>query len=135
MKKLTKKAQFEMVMNVVNATEVENKKELMEFIENEIELLEKKSENKKLTKTQVENEEIKEKLIKHLTDAKKSFSISELQTVNEFSTYSNQKLSALLNQLVKSEEVSKSIGNDKKTTFAIVEKVETITIIVEDDIA
>ncbi len=126
MKKLTKKTQFEMVMEVINTTEIENKKELTDFLKNEIELLEKKSENKKLTKAQIENEEIKEELIKHLKTLNGSVSIATLQKNDKFSTYSNQKLSALLNQLVKSEEVVKTVGNDKKTVFGIVKKVETI---------
>jgi DNA-binding HxlR family transcriptional regulator len=64
----------------------------------------KNSAEKKPTATQVENEGIKKVILETLGD--KSMTISELQKENsELAEYSNQKISALLKQMVESGSI------------------------------
>ena len=114
-KKLTKKEKFEMVKGYIQDNEM-----LIEFIDHEIELLNKKSSASGQTKTQKENEVIKEKIVLALTEINRPVSITELQSINEeMSLYSNQKLSALLKQMVDAGTVKKNIDK-KKSYFELV---------------
>ena len=64
----------------------------------------KNSVEKKPTATQIENEGIKSVILETIGDG--SFTISELQKLNgELAEHSNQKLSALLKQMVESGSV------------------------------
>ena len=115
-KKLTKKEKFAMLKEIV--VDMGNDM-LVEFIDNEISLLEKKSSKSTQTKTQVENENIKDKIVEVLLELDKSVTITELQGANEeMATYSNQKLSALLKQLVEENRVVR-IPDKKKTYFTV----------------
>lgn len=116
-KKLTKKEKFAMLKEIVIDTC--NDSMLVEFIDNEISLIEKKSSKSTQTKTQVENENIKDKIVEVLLELDKSVTITELQGANEeMATYSNQKLSALLKQLVEENRVVR-IPDKKKTYFTV----------------
>ena len=113
-KKLTKKEKFAMLKEIV--VDMGNDM-LVEFIDNEISLLEKKSSKSTQTKTQLENETIKDKIVEVLLELDKSVTITELQGANEeMATYSNQKLSALLKQLVEENRVVR-VPDKKKTYF------------------
>lgn len=115
-KKLTKKEKFAMLKEIV--VDMGNDM-LVEFINNEISLLEKKSSKSTQTRTQVENENIKDKIVEVLLGLDKSVTITELQSANEeMATYSNQKLSALLKQLVEEKRVVR-IPDKKKTYFTV----------------
>lgn len=113
-KKLTKKEKFAMVMEYVTDNEM-----LTEFLQNEINLLTKKANSSVKSKTQIENESIKERILAILVENKDSqYTITEFQnTFEEFAVgkYTNQKLSALFNQLVDKQELVKVI--DKKKTY------------------
>ena len=119
-KKMTKKEMFAMVQAVVENATVENKAEMIAFIEHEIELLEKKSSKSGQTKTQKENEILKEELMVALTEMEKPVTISNFceLTSHPVGKLSNQKLSALLNQLVKADRVVKTVEK-KKSYFAV----------------
>ena len=115
-KKLTKKEKFAMLKEIV--VDIGNDM-LVEFIDNEISLLEKKSSKSTQTRTQIENETIKDKIVEVLLGLDKSVTITELQGANEeMATYSNQKLSALLKQLVEEKRVIR-ISDKKKTYFTV----------------
>lgn len=78
------------------------------FIEKRIEITQKKNanrgENAKPTKTQLENEGIKAVILATLTET--PVSIADLMKNNgELGEHSNQKISALLTQLLKAEAV------------------------------
>ena len=76
--------------------------EQVEFLNKRIELIDKKTENKKATVLQVENEKIKEVIMEILTNLDNAISIDDLQKTDEnLANYSNQKISALLTQLKK----------------------------------
>ena len=73
-------------------------------------------------RVQKENEGIKEIILNTLTDIGKPVTITELQTANnELAEFSNQKISALLKQLVDSQVVDKMI--DKKKSYFTVKSV------------
>ena len=119
-KKMTKKEMFAVIAETINAVEVENKAEMLNFIDHEIELLEKKSSKSGQTKTQKENELLKAELLTALGEMDKPVTISEFceKTSHPVGKLSNQKLSALLNQMVKAETVIKTVEK-KKSYFAV----------------
>ena len=106
-KKLTNVLALEMVLAM---EEVKSNQELVEKLTKMKEQFEKKNNSstgsKKLTKTQIENEEIKAKILEVMTSEPKA--IKELQAENEnLAEYTNQKLSALLKQLVGENKVER----------------------------
>lgn len=119
-KRMTKKEMFAVIAETINAVEIENKAEMLNFIEHEIELLEKKSSKSGQTKTQKENELLKAELLTALGEMDKPVTISEFceKTSHPVGKLSNQKLSALLNQMVKAETVIKTVEK-KKSYFAV----------------
>ena len=120
-KKITKKEMFTMVIATIEATEVENREEMVNFLNHEVELLEKKSSKSGTTKTQKENLVLMEQLKEALGEMTEAVTISEFQakSTHEVATLSNQKLSALLKKLVESGEVVKTVEK-KKSYFALV---------------
>ena len=95
--------------------------DVINFVNHEIELLDRKHSKTSQTKTQKENELIKESIVKVLTEIDRPVTITELQNESaEMEVYSNQKLSALLKQLVQSGIVTKTI--DKKKSYFSVER-------------
>ena len=98
-KKITKREKFEMLMAL---SEVQANPVLTEFIEREIELLAKKnSAEKKPTEKQTENAGIKDIIVEVLTDEEKGMTISAMQKKNaDLGEYSNQKISALVRQMI-----------------------------------
>jgi SHS2 domain-containing protein len=119
-KKLTKKEKYGMVLNYIQDNEM-----LVEFINNEINLLTKKASSSSKTKTQIENENIKEKLVAILNELDNPITITDLQKVNsEMGAYSNQKISALLTQLVNEKRVCRIV--DKKKTYFSTKEVANI---------
>ena len=110
-KKLTKKEKYVMILDYIKDNEM-----LMEFINNELELLSKKSSRTTPTKTQVENEKIKEKIVATLVELGKYATITDIQNANtELADLSNQKISALLKQLYDNKVIDKVI--DKKKAY------------------
>ena len=116
-KKMTKKETINLLIDVLMGNkEVEDMQIFVDFLTHERELLEKKSSNSGQTKTQKENETIKEKIVETLRELNKYATITDIQTANEeLSAYSNQKISALLKQLVDNKEIEKVI--DKKKAY------------------
>ena len=118
MTKMTKKEKFAMVIALVNGTETENKEMLLDFLNHEVELLEKKSgsSSSKLTKVQKENLALKDELYEVLLEMNKAVTIAEFkeESSSGLAFLSTSKLSALLNQMkdeptprIKREEVKK----------------------------
>ena len=110
-KKLTKKDYFKELKELVI-----DRQDLVDFIDHEIELLSKKSSKSVPTKTQVENEKFKEKIVATLVELDKYATITEIQNANtELADLSNQKMSALLKQLFDNKVIDKVI--DKKKAY------------------
>lgn len=123
MTKITKKDMFAMVYAVVESVEDDNKQLMLDFINHEIELLNKKSSRSTQTKNQKANEEILVAIKEELSAMTEPVTISELMAKSEkMANYTNQKLSALLKKLVDAGEVVKTIDK-KKSYFSIAESV------------
>ena len=102
---------------------VKENTELVEFIDHELELLDKKT-NAKSTKVNTEQVELMGKIVNALNKIGRSVTISELQKENaEMAEYSNQKLSAMLKKLVDNKQVTKMIDK-KKSYFMVAETPE-----------
>ena len=102
---------------------VKENTELVEFIDHELELLDKKT-SAKSTKVNTEQVELMEKIVNALNKIGRSVTISELQKENaEMAEYSNQKLSAMLKKLVDNKQVTKMIDK-KKSYFMVAETPE-----------
>ena len=116
--KITKKEMFTMIK-----AQVKDNAEMVAFIDHEIELLNKKASNKKATKTQKANVGIKSIILAVLKGAK-PMTITEMQGASaELGELSNQKVSALVRQLVEAGKVVKTI--DKKVSrFSLADKGE-----------
>lgn len=113
--KMTKVEMFNAIKAVEGLTQ-----DMVEFIDHEIELLQKKSANKKATKTQEENVEIKAVIKSVLTS--EGATVTDIQSKSEvLSSLSNQRVSALLRQMIEAGEVVKSTDK-KKSYFALAEQ-------------
>ena len=107
-KKMTKKDYFNALLNI---PEVVTNAELVAFIDHELELLErkseKKSENKKPTATQIENEKLKDAIMEYMKP-EVAYTIKEmLENIEECDGFSTPKMSALLHSLAKEEKVER----------------------------
>ena len=121
-KKLTNVIALEMVLAM---EEVQANQELVAKLELMKTQFEKKNKSsvradgtKILTAEQKKNEIIKGQLIEVLTKCEEPQQIKDLMKMEEFSEYSNQKLSALLEQLVSAEMVER-IEDKKVAKFKI----------------
>ena len=126
-KKITKKEMFTMIANAIDTYISECGEEngfnadMVAFIDREIELLNKKSDSKKPTKTQIENESIKEVILEVLAEMG-AVSATMIATDPRVGV-SNQKVTALLRQLKDEGKVVRS--EDKgKALFSVAEVVE-----------
>lgn len=119
--KMTKKDWFEVVKGIVVASGDARVDEMVAFIDHEVELLNKKSAKSGQTKTQKENVEVVAKIENALREVGKAVTITELQTASEeMGAYSNQKLSALLKQMVSKGTVVRT-EDKKKAYFSLAE--------------
>lgn len=122
-KKMTKKEMFTMVLAVVEATEeIENKEEMITFLNKELELLNKKSSTAN-TKKKEENEILFAQAKEALAEMTKPVTITEFmkQSTHTIASLSNQKLSFIFNQLAHKGEVVKTVEK-KVSRFALAEK-------------
>ena len=117
--KITKRDSFISIIEVLKGAE---RTDLVEVMEHEIELLDKKKASGKMTKTQVANEDIKALIIEELTRLAKPVSITELISesaeIAEKCGNSNQKVSALMTQLKNAGAVVRTTEG-KKALFSV----------------
>lgn len=118
-KKMTRKEMFAEIKAVVETSNLtaERMAEMTAFIDKQVAQLERKSGSSKPTKTQLENETLKVEILEIFATLDKPVTITEFceLTKSEIGNLSNQKLSALFNQLVKAEKLSKNV--DKKKSY------------------
>ena len=118
-KKMTKRDYFSKLIEIVEDANVDNSAEIVNFLNNEIKLLNKKSNVK--TKTQKENEVLMEVVFNTLVEVGKPMTVSELMSANEeVGAMSNRKVSALLKKLKEDERVVR-VEDKKKAYFSIAE--------------
>lgn len=122
--KMTKKDYFNVLKGIVKGNERET--ELIAFIDHEIELLAKKHSKSGETARQKENVGVKATIINTLAILGKPVTVTELQKeCDELDALSNQRVSALLKQLIESGEVVKTIDK-KKSLFSLAETDEEV---------
>ena len=125
--KMTKKDWFETIKAFLEESDFEPKEEALNFLSHEIELLNKKSSSSKKTKNQKENEEIKKLILVALELFGKPVTVTTMIKENsEMNKLSPQKLSALLKQLVESEEVVRTV--EKRVPYFSLAKEEEETV-------
>ena len=120
-KKITKKMVVEMMLaeETIVANEV-----FKAYLENELELLKKKSENKKATKNQEANVAIKTDMLEvmaHMSPSTATEIMNAVKSVDteKYATLTNQRTSAILKQMIDEGTVVKTV--DKKvSTFSLV---------------
>ena len=117
---MTKSELFKNAIAVIEATSVENKAELIEGLNHEVELLARKASTpRKPTKTQVENEAYKAAIVEYLTASDSLKSIKEMQAeIEGFAELSNQRITHMLTDLRKAGIVARTY-NKKVPYFAI----------------
>ena len=117
--KITKRDSFISIIEVLKGAE---RTDLVEVMEHEIELLDKKKASGKMTKTQVANEDIKALIVEELARLAKPVSITELISesaeVAQKCGNSNQKVSALMTQLKNAGAVVRTTEG-KKALFSV----------------
>ena len=118
-KRTTKKEYFRMVIDILKE---HDREDLIQVMEHEIALIEKKSSNAKLTKTQEANQDIKTLIIQELVRLGEPVTITDLLKnsveLYEATAGSNQKVSALMTQLKTSGQVVRGqVG--KKAVFSV----------------
>ena len=118
---------FGAIKAMLNGEQVENFsiEQAIEFIDGRIEQVEKKNAagggERKPTKTQIANEGIKETIVSVLREGAEPMSIDSIQKASaELAEYKNQKISALLTQLIKANIVVRSEVKGK-AHFALAE--------------
>ena len=112
-KKLTKKDKFNVLLTFA---EVKANAELVEFINHEIELLDKKnSAEKKPTAQQTANDSIKVAILDNMEEGKKYTITDLIKTVPECADLTNQRVSALVRQLVDDKVVVRT--EDKRKAY------------------
>lgn len=110
-KRITKKEYFKMLRKVVEVANVDNRDELITFIDDQIKLLDKKKSSVN-TKKVAEIEATLEKIYEALKEINHPATATE---VADKIGVSNQKASAYLKKLVEAERVVKTL--DKKKSF------------------
>lgn len=114
--RITKKDRY---LESINIMKELGREDLVEFFTHEYELCTKKSENKTLTKTQVENEGLREVILGVLRNTNEALTIGEIQTYNDSLVgLTSSKMSALLKPLVDNKLVIKEYVK-KKAYFKI----------------
>ena len=114
-KKLTKRNRFEALLKL---SEVQANPDMVTFIEHEIELLAKKNAgDKKPTAKQMENDAVKQVILDEMTaNPDKLYTVTDLiKTVPELAEYTNQRVSALLRQMIDAGAVVKTV--DKRKSY------------------
>ena len=137
-KKITKKEYFAIVKDIVEASGIDNKADIVAFLDHEVELLNNKSGKSKATPTQAANAVTLNVIKEVLSELDKPVTITELLTDVRLQSYTeitkdgekiiamtNQKLSSLIKKLVDAHEVIRT--EEKKKAYFSLPKAEDST--------
>ena len=118
MEKITQKDYFNAIKAVLNGEETTiSYEDMVKFVDSRLALLDKKTGSRKPTATQVANEGYKATILEVLSD--EGMTATEvLKSHTDFEDMSNQKISSLLNALVKEGKVVKETDKNK-TLFRV----------------
>lgn len=111
--KMTQKDFFNEIIKIAQAADRED---IVEFAQGRIEVLEKKTANRKPSKTQAENADLKEKIVEVLTAEGQT--VTDILTTLGIEGLTNQKVSALLRQMV-ADGVAVKSTDKRKSLFAL----------------
>lgn len=144
--KITKKEYFAIVKGIVEKSGVENKADIIAFLDHEVELLDKKSGKSKATPTQAANAVTLDVIKEVLGGLDKPVTITELLADARLQSYTettkdgdkviamtNQKLSSLVKKLVDAKEVVRT-EEKKKAYFSLAVDEGEDTGTVEDEV-
>lgn len=112
-KKITKKELFGMLLAI---EEVSQSQVLVDFINHELELLQKKTEKSATSKQKKENEAIQTQILVELGTFDEPITVDELRKASGYITengFSNQKVTSMLTQLVKNDLVERTVVKGK----------------------
>lgn len=120
-KKITKR---EVVERMLADCNISSNEMFKAYLENELELLKKKSENRKATKNQTENVEIKTVILEVLTSMGKARATDIMNAVKatdevQYATLTNQRVSAILKQMVENDGTVVKTVDKKVSTFSL----------------
>ena len=116
-KKVTKKDLFN---EVIKLAKENNREDIVEFAQHEIDLLNNKKASGTLTATQKENENIKVIILEELARLGKPVTITELLNASDkLGSYTNPKITALCTQLLKAEKIVR-VQDKKKAYYSVV---------------
>ena len=121
--KMTKKENFALIRTIVEATDREDKAEMLGFIDHEVELLSKKKSSTN-SKKDAELEELCIKVEKALKELGKPVTITEFmkESTHEVATLSNQKLTSIFKRCKDERHTVKREEIKKKAYFSLVEE-------------
>ena len=121
--KMTKKEYFALIRTIVEATDREDKAEMLNFIDHEVELLSKKKSSTN-SKKDKELEELCIKVEEALKELGKPVTITEFmkESTHEVATLSNQKLTSLFKKCKDERHTVKREEIKKKAYFSLVEE-------------
>lgn len=103
---MTKKEMFVTIAAVVENSTHAQKQELMEFVQHEIDLLNRRSSSKSLTPKQKENEGFKAEILSALSAVENPLTIGELmENCSAIAELTSQRVTAIVSQLVKAGQV------------------------------
>ena len=111
--KMTQRDYFNEIIALAQSA---NREDIVEFAEGRIAALDKKAANKKPTKAQEEGTAIKADILAALTSEGQT--VSELLKNESLAGLSNQRVSALLRQLIDTGEVVKT-SDKKRSLFSL----------------
>lgn len=135
--KITKVEMFSAIRSYIEGGKVSvSTPEMIAFIDRQVELINNKSAkaSSKPTKTQTENANIKVLIMGALRKIGAYVTISDMQgQTPELAEYTNQKLSALMRQLVESGEVVKTVDKKKSYFTVATTTEEPIEVDIEGD--
>ena len=112
-KKITKKELFGMLLAI---EEVSQSQILVDFINHELELLQKKSEKSSTSKQKKENEIIQNQLLADLALLSEPVTVDEFRKESAYvieNGFSNQKVSAMFSALIKKGLIEKTVVKGK----------------------
>lgn len=120
-KKVTKR---EVVTMMLADENIKQNDMFVAYLENELALLTKKAENKKATKNQTENVEIKTVILEVLTSMGKARATDIMNAVKatdevQYVTLTNQRVSAILKQMVENDGTVVKTVDKKVSTFSL----------------
>ncbi len=118
-KKMTNAMALEIALEVLKETDAEKYAEVIEKLDKMlIQVNKKSSANRKPTATQLENEGLREKIVKYLTNTGKRLTVSEMmKEIEGLEELSNQRVTSLATSLYKEGKINREVEKRKAYFF------------------